>query len=320
MPLTLIRGDITKLEVDAIVNAANESLLGGDGVDGAIHRAAGPKLLQECRGLGGCKTGAAKITKGYDLPSDYVIHTVGPIWRGGGFGEEKLLRSCYINSLNLAKEHELSSIAFPLISAGVYGYPKEDATRIALETMESFLEEHEMEIYLVFFDPKMMIPSEAHYEEIRLYLDELQSMDEDLGKERRADFELQEALMHKSLCLEDYLEEKEDGFTQRLFTLIDASGMGDVEVYKRANIDRKLFSKIRNNPKYSPSKATVLAFAIALKLDLDETEDLLRRAGYALSLSSTFDLIIRYFIEKKIYNIYEINEALFSFHESLLGY
>lgn len=315
MPLTLIRGDITTLKVDAIVNAANESLLGGGGVDGAIHRAAGPQLLQECRTLGGCKTGQAKITKGYNLPADYVIHTVGPIWRGGSYGEEELLISCYRNSLELAKEKGLESIAFPLISAGVYGYPKQDAMEIALGVIEGFLEEHDMDVYMVFFDPELIIPSESEYEQILSYLKEHRVYEGPLASERV----LREASLEGS-SLSDYVKDKEMGFTPKLFELIEQRGLEDVEVYKRANVDRKLFSKIRNNPQYSPSKPTVLAFAIALHLTLEETEDLLQRAGYALSSANTFDLILRYFIEKKNYNIYEINEALFSFHQSLLGF
>lgn len=334
MPLEIIRNDITKVHADAIVNAANSSLLGGGGVDGAIHRAAGPELLAECRTLGGCKTGEAKITKGYRLPARYVIHTVGPVWHGGKSNEEKLLAECYRNSLALAKEYGLESIAFPLISAGAFGYPKDEALKVAISVIGDFLMSNDMTVYVVVYDKAAFMLSEKLFSSIKQYIDDRYIEEHPSGRNSR----LEEA----SLLRESYLEEAhlplmeapakrrkrsldevvnhlDETFSQMLLRMIDERGMTDSQAYKRANIDRKLFSKIRNDVHYSPSKATAVAFAIALGLNLDETRDLLLKAGYALSSSSKFDIIVQYFIEEGNYNIFEINEALFAFDQKLLG-
>ena len=338
MPLEIVRNDITKMKVDAIVNAANESLLGGGGVDGAIHRAAGSGLLAECRTLGGCKTGKAKITGGYNLPAKYVIHTVGPIYNDGNHGEKALLESCYRESLFLAKEHNCETVAFPLISSGVYGYPKDQALKVAIDVISDFLLENEMTVYIVIFDKAAYKIGEKLFSDIAEYIDD-NYVDEHTdyrresirmnapmapcAKRKKADVDFLEICDCKALPLEEDLDAKlkqiDESFSQMLLRKIDEKGMTDAECYKKANIDRKLFSKIRSDIHYKPSKPTALAFAISLELSLVETEDMLRKAGFALSHSNKFDIIIEYFISKGNYNIFEINEALFAFDQGLLG-
>ena len=328
MPLEIVRNDITKMKVDAIVNAANETLLGGGGVDGCIHRAAGPELLAECRTLGGCKTGDAKITKAYRLPCQYVIHTVGPVWNGGSHGERELLVSCYRTSLALAKEHGCETVAFPLISSGVFGYPKDQALRVAVDTISEFLAENDMTVYIVIFDRTAYQIGNKLFADIAAYIDDhYVDAHTDSRRERMRRMGVVENRMLTSYedapmaasGLDEALAHLDTGFSETLLKLIDRSGKKDAEVYKKANVDRKLFSKIRNNPDYKPSKPTAVAFAIALELSLPETRDLIARAGYALSSSSKFDVIIEYFIMQRDYDIFKINEALFAFDQSLLG-
>lgn len=383
MPLIMVRNDITKMKVDAIVNAANKSLLGGGGVDGAIHHAAGPKLLAECRTLGGCETGEAKLTLGYELPAKFVIHAVGPIWRGGIFGEKEKLASCYRNSLKIAREKGLESVAFPLISAGVYGYPKDKALRVAEDTIREFLEKDDgdLTVYLVIFDKAALDIGKKRFKEISEFIDDryaeahgdsalvFAKRRESLNRpdhsysmgnslfdgayreaeecfENDADFSIapcaeasvdaapssgsakQKAsanarpasgapsISNIGKAIDELMDES---FSEMLLRKIDERGMTDSECYKRANIDRKLFSKIRSDRLYKPSKPTVIAFAIALELPLNETQNMLMKAGFALSHSNKFDLIIEYFIERGVYDVFEINEALFAFDQQLLG-
>lgn len=345
MPFTIIRNDITKMSADAIVNAANSSLLGGGGVDGAIHRAAGPKLLEECRLLGGCEAGQSKVTKGYDMNCKWIIHTVGPVWQDGTRGEPALLRSCYKSSLELAKEKKCSSIAFPLVSAGVYGYPEDKALNVAVSVFSEFLADNDMDITLVIFDRKALLASTEKFGPIQQYINDRFAVEQDDSRKRKVSllgkrknsaalsemmvedlFEAAEAANFApdaapaaATELRDVLNKPDESFSEYLLRLIDSHGLTDVQVYKKANIDRKLFSKIRSNRNYKPKKQTAVAFAIALELDLPDTKDLLEKAGYALSRSLKFDLIIRYFIENHNYDIYEINEALFAFDQTLIG-
>lgn len=337
MPLQIVRNDITKMKVDAIVNAANSSLLGGGGVDGCIHRAAGPELLQECRTLHGCETGGAKITKGYKLPCKYVIHAVGPIYRDGRHQEQKLLESCYKTSLNLAKKHGCESVAFPLISSGIYGYPKDQALKVAVDTISAFLLENDMMVYIVIFDRKAYQISGKLFADIAAYIDD-RYVEEHTDSRREQMRRLK--TLGESVCLsaasasmppetadkcvgrktlEDALNQIDESFSEMLLRKIDESNMTDAQCYKKANIDRKLFSKIRSDKFYKPSKPTVLAFALALELPITEMRDMLSKAGFALSHSSKFDIIVEYFVEQGNYNVHEINEALFAFDQSLIG-
>jgi len=339
MPFSIVRNDITKMKVHAIVNAANTDLKIGGGVCGAVFNAAGERKLQAaCEKLAPIKTGEAVATPAFALPAKYIIHTAGPIYKDGKSGEEELLRSAYTNSLNLALEKKCKSIAFPLLSSGAYGYPKEEALHVATEVFRSFLSEHDMDIYLVVFDKSALSISKLLYE-VKSYIDEHYVEEYPFSRrslsERAAEFlEAARSTIPKkhlptalggapvqglpSVLKEDFFK-LDESFSETLFRLIDAKGKDEVEVYKRANIDRKLFSKIRSKKDYTPSKRTVIALAVGLELSIDETDDLLKRAGYALSQSKKFDVIVEYFITNEKYDIIEINTVLFDFDQQLLG-
>lgn len=352
MPLEIVRNDITRMEVDAIVNAANESLLGGGGVDGAIHQAAGPELLEECRKLHGCRTGEAKITKGYRLPAKYVIHTVGPVWYGGGNGEAELLASCYRNALRLATENHCETVAFPLISAGAYGYPREEALRIAVDAIRESPEFGDMRIFLVIFTAETVAIGQRTYGEIRQYIDDRYAQTHGeaenirrsrairarkarmseapveaglpFGYKEMASPEIRPVVQSKCAAmpeetLEDLMNKPAESFAQMLFRKIDERGITDAQCYKKANLDRKLFSKIRCDAHYRPGKRTVVALAVALELNLEETEKLLKRAGYAFSEADKFDVIVSFYISRGEYDIFDINASLFDFSQPQLG-
>ncbi|MBT1163063.1 macro domain-containing protein [Bifidobacterium felsineum] len=363
MPLQLVRQDITKMQVDAIVNAANTRLIMGGGVCGAIFHAAGASRLQEaCDRLSPIHTGDAVATPGFDLPAQYVIHTAGPVWQGGDHGEERLLRACYSNSLQLASELGCASIAFPLISSGIFGYPKVAALHVAIDEIRGFLEQSadDLDVYLCVFDRAAFDAGTELDRQIQSYIDDHYVVEHKGQPSSRAQ-EMRE-LGYPSVSAEQeysaeewsaqppramsasapvahqasatpassrseslsYLDDEiladlDEPFDVILMRIIDAKGYSDVEVYKRANISRKLFSKIRCGNGYMPSKKTVLALAIALRLNIDETEDLLACAGYAFSHSMKFDVIVEFFITHGIFDVFTINESLFRYDQPLLG-
>ena len=330
MPFEILRNDITKMKADAIVNTANPRPVIGSGVDSMLHQAAGPELLRARQAIGPIAVGEAAVTDAFALHAKFVIHTVGPVWQGGGCGEEALLLRCYDNALRLAAERKCRSIAFPLISSGNYGFPKDKALQVAIAAFSAFLMENEMQIYLVVFDRSAYRLSEQLFQGVASYIDqhyvdscELATYGAAPRRGRRLErcMEVCEsmAMPRPSMSLEDFLKAKDSGFTQRLRELILEKGLKNSAVYKRANISKQLFSKIINDPDARPTKPTAIALALALELDLEGTRDLIGRAGYALTNSSTFDLIIRYFIERKQYNVVEINIALYEFDQSLLG-
>lgn len=342
MPFTIVRQDITKMELDAIVNAANTELKMGGGVCGAIFKAAGEEALEAaCRELAPIKTGQAVITPGFKLPARYVIHAAGPVYSRIQPGKSaRLLRSAYTQSLELALENGCGSIAFPLISSGTYGFPKDKALNVATDAIKDFLAEHEMDIYLAVFDKAAVAVSEKLMGAVERYIDD-KFVDEHESRRRLLNVERQAlseagsfdlscpapspalpcaaAPMTEDKSLDDLIGKLDEPFNTTLLRLIDLKGKTDAEVYKRANIDRKLFSKIRTGKGYMPSKRTILALAIALELSLAETDDLLERAGYALSHSQMFDVIVEFFIVSGRYDIFEINQVLFKYDQALLG-
>ena len=340
MPLHIIRQDITQMHVDAIVNTTNTDMVGYSGVDLAVHTAAGDELETECARIAPLGIGEVKITSGYRLHCKYVIHTVGPVWQGGLQGEKILLRSCYTEALNAASELGCESVAFPLISSGAYNYPKDRVLKYAVQIISEFLFDNELTVYLCVFDKESYSFSKKLYKDISGFIDGNYLPGERLASSRSsarsfssADHKLRGMALYKEeekCCseqipsvegktLDEYLINLDISFRDYLFKLIDESGMTDVECYKRANVDKRTFSKIKNNKNYRPSKQTVVAFAIALSLDMEQTQALLATVGFTLSGSSVFDKIICYFILNGIYDVFEINEALFEFDQLLLG-
>jgi len=327
MPFEIVRNDIVNMRVDAIVNTASPLPVIGSGTDTRIHRAAGPQLLAARQRIGEIPRGYAAITPAYQLNARFVIHTVGPVWQDGTRGEAQTLRSCYECCLNLALEHHCDSIAFPLIATGNYGFPKDLALRIAVAAFSEFLLEHEMQIYLVVFNREAFRLSEKLFSGVSSFIDEhYVTAWEKAAAEDTCLREARYSMPYASSCdaaapedLDSFLQQKDAGFVETLLELIQARGLKNAAVYKRANMSKQHFSKLICNPQIIPTKPTAIALALALELDLDQTQDLIGRAGYTLTNSSVFDLIIRYFIQHRQYNIIEINVTLYEFDQILLG-
>ena len=350
MPFEIVRNDITNMQVDAIVNTANPKPIVGWGVDAGIHKKAGPKLLEARSKIGLIRVGDVAVTPAFNLDARIVIHAVGPIWQGGNFSEEELLARCYTRALEAAKSHNCESIAFPLISAGNHGFPKPLALQVAIREISSFLMTNDMQVYLVVFGQDAFSLSEKLFHSVKSYIDDnyiLSKTFDEYGMSDTCDvcnlelrqvgraLEEREYTRRSKACMtdeavapfpcapispdwDDLLSDIDAGFSETLLMLIDRTGKKDSEIYRKANVDRKLFSKIRNNPDYRPTKPTALSFAIALELNLDETQDFIARAGYTLTHSSKFDIIIEYFIVHKNYNIHELNAVLFAHDQPLL--
>ncbi len=389
MPFLIVRNDITKVDADAIVNPSNVDLFEESGTSRAVFLSAGErKLARACRKIKKCKVGEAVITDAFDLSAKYIVHAVGPVWQGGEHDEEKILYRTYQNSLKLALKKKCDSIAFPLLSSGNYGFPKDKAMKTAVSAFTDFLSEHDMLIYLVLYDRNSFSVGQKFFSDVKEYIDD-HYVDENneffsdnrIGRERARSSVFGEDDL-RTLCesddgsvfasatgklptdevrgnlpaagaapvfaapqmfsdphpsgqsarsakkkkfkktersLDELIKNMDETFSQMLLRLIDERGLKDSVVYRKANIDRRHFSKIRNNVNYLPTKRTVFSFAIALELSLDEAKDLMNKAGYSISNSSKFDIIVSYFLENGIYDIFEINEVLFAYEEPVLG-
>lgn len=352
MPFKIVRNDITHVKADVIVNTANPKQIYASGTDLAVYQAAGAdELLAERKKAGCIERGDIAVTGSYALNAKYIIHTVGPVWVDGMHKEFETLESCYAKSLQKALELGCDSIAFPLISTGVYGFPKDKALQIAVSVFSRFLLENEMQIILVVFDKKSFQLSGQLVGEIDSFIDanyirkkrrseysrrpfrrsRIESditydseVYEECSRYTEAEESETELLMsapmpQKAMSLEEELENVGMSFHDKLFELIGESGMDNKDVWKRANLDRKHFSKIQCDEKYHPKKKTVMALCIALELDLEQAKDLLARADWAFSPSSKVDLIVQKAIIDKQYDIYQLNLVLFQYTNEILG-
>lgn len=304
MPFMIIQQDITKIKADAIVNAANTALRMGGGVCGAIFRAAGATELQaSCDKLAPIQTGDAVLTPGFKLPAKYIIHTAGPIYHDGKHGEAMQLRSCYSNSLKLALENRCKSIAFPLISSGIYGYPKKEALSVATSAIRDFLAENEMEIYLAVLDKSSIVVDENLLKNLSKYIDRVYEKSSGISTGVES----------------DSIKRAAEPFLEMLIQMVKKSGLTEMEVCSKANLSREWFSKIRSKSGFYVTKQTIIALSIALKISFEEMADLLAQTGFGLSGDQLFDVIVSYFMRNQLYDIDLINEVLFLYDQPLLG-
>ena len=353
MPFKIIRNDITKVSADVIVNTANPNPICVSGTDLAIYEAAGKEqLLAERACIGKIARGDIAVTGAYNLKAKYIIHTVGPVWTDGKHHEFEVLENCYRKSLQKAMELECERIAFPLISTGVYGFPKDKALQIAVSVFSQFLTENEIEIILVVFDNKSFQLSERIVGDIDAYIDanyvkeshrkeypvrsrssaRMRELSEEVFYEVMLQREAEDSytleadkkfaetgMMSAAIPLEEQLVNIGVSFHDKLFELIDKAHLDNKDVWKRANLDRKHFSKIQCDQNYHPKKKTVMALCIALQLDLEQSKDLLARADWAFSPSSKVDLIVQKAIIDKQYDIMQLNVTLFKYTNEILG-
>ncbi|MBR6381442.1 MAG: macro domain-containing protein [Lachnospiraceae bacterium] len=347
MPFQIVRNDITKVKADAIVNTANPEPTYGAGVDGAIYKAAGrAKLMAERKKIGKIAPGEVAVTPAFNLQAKYIIHTVGPVWTDGTHGEIENLERCYRNSLEKARELKCRSIAFPLIATGSYGFPKDKALEIALSEIQSFLLQHSMKVTLVVFDPKSFELSGSLIENVREYVDanyvESVSADEygasrssySRSIERRRAQELLD--MQENVIFLGEIETSpvrkpkpkkqttvppsisalvagsDKTFQEKLFEIIDERGLTGPQVYNDY-ISKQVYSKIQSDKDYHPNKYTAIALCLSLHLDVEQTMDLIGRAGWTLSPSSKADLVVKGCILNHEFNIVKINIILFEF-------
>ncbi|MEE0061076.1 MAG: macro domain-containing protein [Acutalibacteraceae bacterium] len=356
MPIEIIREDITKLECDAIVNPSNVELTPTSGFEPDIHKAAGKRLLKDCKNIGKISVGSAVITPAYKLKAKFVIHTACPVWNGGSYNEEALLKACYINALELALHNSCQSIAFPMIPAGTYGHQNDKILKLAINTINKFLFDNELMVYLVVFDKTAFELNDRLFTKIQSFIDDnyaithsYNNSTEKHGSRRlfgsSKDFT---KIAHTPKCnsalrkapadsldkccdcdllisdTDDYIKNIDDyikldeGFALKLMKLIDAKGMKDVECYKKANVSKQTWYKIMNDKHYKPNKKTVISFSIALRLTLEETQNLLESVGFILSNSSLFDVIIMFCLQNGIYDVLEIDSILFKYDQETL--